>query len=128
VSVSSTLPLPPMAREEDGRVLIAHVVHRFAVGGLENGVVNLINHLPAARYAHAVIALTEVTDFKRRVTRDDVTFHSLHKAPGHGLAIHRDLMRVFRELKPAIVHTRNIGASDAQLPAFLAGVPVRIHG
>jgi sugar transferase (PEP-CTERM/EpsH1 system associated) len=128
VSASSTLPLVPMARAQDGRVLIAHVVHRFAVGGLENGVVNLINHMPAARYAHAVIALTEVTDFKRRITRDDVTFHSLHKAPGHGLAIHRDLIRVFRELKPTIVHTRNIGASDAHLPAFLAGVPVRIHG
>ncbi len=31
--------------------LIAHVVYRFDIGGLENGVVNLINRLPAATLA-----------------------------------------------------------------------------
>jgi sugar transferase (PEP-CTERM/EpsH1 system associated) len=113
---------------DDRRILVAHVVHRFDVGGLENGVVNLINHLPPARYAHAVVALTEVTDFKRRIVRDDVTFHSMGKPPGHGMAIYRDLLRLFRTLGPTIVHTRNIGASEAHLPARLAGVPVRIHG
>ena len=35
----------------DTRPLIMHVVYRFDVGGLENGVVNLINHLPEARRA-----------------------------------------------------------------------------
>jgi hypothetical protein len=28
--------------------LIAHVVHGFSVGGLENGLVNLVNRMPAA--------------------------------------------------------------------------------
>jgi sugar transferase (PEP-CTERM/EpsH1 system associated) len=110
------------------RPLIAHVVYRFDVGGLENGVVNLINHLPADRYDHAVIALTEVTDFRHRITSERVSFHSMKKPPGHGFAIYRDLYRLFRELKPTIVHTRNIAASEAQLPAALAGVPVRVHG
>ena len=110
------------------RPLIAHVVYRFDVGGLENGVVNLINRLPADRYDHAVIALTEVSDFRQRIVRDRVTFHALHKPPGHGFAIYRDLFRLFRTLKPAIVHTRNIAASEAQLPAALAGVPIRVHG
>ena len=110
------------------RPLIAHVVYRFDVGGLENGVVNLINHLPADRYDHAVIALTEVTDFRHRITRERVEFRSMRKPPGHGLAIYRDLHRVFRQLRPAIVHTRNIAASEAQIPALLAGVPIRIHG
>ena len=110
------------------RPLIAHVVYRFDVGGLENGVVNLINHLPADRYDHAVIALTEVTDFRHRITRERVEFRSMQKPPGHGLAIYRDLHRVFRQLRPSIVHTRNIAASEAQIPALLAGVPVRIHG
>ena len=110
------------------RPLIAHVVYRFDVGGLENGVVNLINHLPADRYDHAVIALTEVTDFQRRITRERVTFHSLHKPPGHGVAIYRDLYRLFRRLRPAVVHTRNIAASEAHVPAMLARVPIRVHG
>ena len=110
------------------RPLIAHVVYRFDVGGLENGVVNLINRLPADRYDHAVVALTEVTDFRHRITRERVTFHSLEKPPGHGFAVYRDLHRLFRTLRPAIVHTRNIAASEAQLPAALAGVRGRVHG
>ena len=110
------------------RALIAHVVYRFDVGGLENGVVNLINRLPVDRYDHAVIALTEVTDFRQRITRERVSFHELHKPPGHGLAIYRTLYRLLRTLAPTIVHTRNIAAMEAQLPAALARVPIRIHG
>ncbi len=110
------------------RPLIAHVVYRFDVGGLENGVVNLINRMPAERYDHAVVALTDVTDFRHRVRRYGTTFHALAKPPGHGVAVYRDLYRLFRTLQPSIVHTRNIAASEAQLPAAYAGVPVRIHG
>ena len=32
-----------------GRPLVVHLVYRFDTGGLENGVVNLINHMPAER-------------------------------------------------------------------------------
>ena len=38
--------------------LIAHVLFRLDVGGLENGLVNLINNMPPERYRHAVISLT----------------------------------------------------------------------
>jgi len=31
-------------------------------------------------------------------------------------------------MKPAIVHTRNMAALEATVPAWLAGVPVRVHG
>jgi sugar transferase (PEP-CTERM/EpsH1 system associated) len=103
-------------------------MYRFDTGGLENGIVNLINHMPADRYRHAVIALTEVTDFRKRIQRDDVQFISLHKPPGHGIWLLPKLFRLFRRLRPAIVHSRNLAALEVQLPAWLAGVPVRIHG
>ncbi|MBK1679285.1 TIGR03088 family PEP-CTERM/XrtA system glycosyltransferase [Rhodocyclus tenuis] len=113
---------------QDPRPLVAHVMYRFDTGGLENGIVNLINHMPAERYRHAVIALTEVTDFRRRIRRDDVQFISLRKAPGHGIWLFPRLYRLFRELRPAIVHSRNLAALEVLLPAWAAGVPVRIHG
>lgn len=112
----------------DVRPLVLHVVYRFDTGGLENGIVNLINHMPAGAYRHAVLALTEVTDFKRRVQRPDVQFIALRKPPGHGLWLYPKLYRLFRELKPAIVHTRNLGALETIVPAWAAGVPVRLHG
>ena len=56
----------------DQRLLVMHVLHRFDTGGLENGVVNLINHMPRGAYRHMVVALTEVTDFRHRLQHDDV--------------------------------------------------------
>ena len=120
-------PLAALANS-DRRPLIAHVVYRFDVGGLENGVVNLINQLPRESYRHAVVALTEVTDFSERIRRDDVAFVALNKRPGHGVRLFPKLFRLFRDLQPAVVHTRNLAALEASIPAWLAGVPVRIHG
>ena len=111
----------------DPRPLVAHVVYRFDTGGLENGVVNLINHMPADRYRHAVIALTEITDFRKRITRDDVDFIALNKKPGHAVYLYPRLFSLFRRLKPSIVHTRNLAALEVSVPAWAAGVPARLH-
>lgn len=112
----------------DKRPLVLHVMYRFDTGGLENGIVNLINHMPSDAYRHAVLALTEVTDFSRRIQRSDVKFISLRKPPGHGVWQYFKLFKLFRELRPAIVHSRNLAALEVQAPAWAAGVPVRIHG
>lgn len=112
----------------DERPLVLHVMYRFDTGGLENGVVNLINHMPGHAYRHAVLALTEVTDFRDRVRRRDVEFIALQKPPGHGIWLYPRLYRLFRQLRPAIVHSRNLAALEVQVPAWAAGVPVRIHG
>lgn len=118
----------PPGTSHDPRPLIAHVVFRFDVGGLENGVVNLINRLPAQAYRHAVISLTEITDFRGRILRDDVQYFALAKKPGHGFRLYPRFFRLFRTLAPDVVHTRNLAALEATLPAWLAGVPVRVHG
>ncbi|MCS7101648.1 MAG: TIGR03088 family PEP-CTERM/XrtA system glycosyltransferase [Burkholderiaceae bacterium] len=113
----------------DPRPLIVHVVYRFAVGGLENGVVNLINRMPRDRWRHAVVALTDVCErFRQRVQRDDVAYFPLHKPAGHAVRLYPRLFRLFRELRPAVVHTRNLAALEATVPAWAAGVPVRVHG
>ena len=113
----------------DPRPLVIHVVYSFDVGGLENGIVNLINRMPADRFRHMIVALTQcVPAFSERIQRHDVEFISLHKGVGHGLKLYPALFRLFREKKPAIVHTRNLAALEMVIPAWLAGVPVRIHG
>ncbi|THF63659.1 TIGR03088 family PEP-CTERM/XrtA system glycosyltransferase [Pseudothauera nasutitermitis] len=113
----------------DPRPLIAHVLYGFRVGGLENGVVNLINGLPESRYRHAVLSLTDSCPrFRARVARADVEFIDLSKPPGHGFRLYGRLAALFRELRPAVVHTRNLAALEVQVPARMAGVPVRIHG
>lgn len=108
--------------------LIVHIVHRLGVGGLENGLVNLINHLPAAQYRHAIICLTEATDFRKRIRRADVQVHALGKRAGKDLGAYWRLWKLLRELRPDVVHTRNLATVDCQFVAALAGVRGRVHG
>ncbi|MDM4764878.1 TIGR03088 family PEP-CTERM/XrtA system glycosyltransferase [Pelomonas sp. SE-A7] len=110
----------------DTRPLVVHVLHRFDTGGLENGVVNLINGMTA--YRHAVVALTEVTAFKERVTAPGTQFFGLGKQPGQGFWLYPRLYRLLRELRPTVVHTRNLGALEFAVPAWAARVPLRLHG
>ena len=114
---------------EDPRPLIVHVVYRFAVGGLENGIVNLVNRMPAQSWRHAIVSLTDASEaFCRRLARDDVTVVSLHKPPGHAVRLYPQLFDLFRARRPTVVHTRNLAALEAVVPAWAARVPVRIHG
>jgi sugar transferase (PEP-CTERM/EpsH1 system associated) len=107
--------------------LVVHIVFRFDYGGLENGVVNVINGLADAPLRHAVIALSEATDFAKRL-REDVEVFSIGKRPGKDFGAYFRLYKLLRKMRPTIVHTRNVGTIDCAFVAFLARVPVRIHG
>jgi len=108
--------------------LIVHVIHRLAYGGMENGLVNLINRTPPGRARHAIVCLTDYTDFRDRIQDPDVPVLALGKRAGKDVAAYWRLWRVLRRLAPDIVHTRNLPAVDMVVPAALARVPVRIHG
>jgi sugar transferase (PEP-CTERM/EpsH1 system associated) len=107
--------------------LVAHVIYRLGVGGLENGLVNLIDRMPRDRYRHAVICLKDATGFRRRLAAD-VPIYELQRREGQDFRLYWRLYRLLRRLRPAIVHTRNLAALECQFPAWLAGVPARVHG
>jgi sugar transferase (PEP-CTERM/EpsH1 system associated) len=108
--------------------LVVHIIYRLAIGGLENGLVNLINCMPPERYRHAIVCLAGYSDFRLRIQRTDVEVISIDKQPGKDPGAYWRLWCVLRRLRPAIVHTRNLGTVDLQWIAFLAGVRARIHG
>lgn len=108
--------------------LIAHIVAHFAVGGLENGMVNLLNQIPPTRYRHAVICLSDYTDYAQRVVNPAVKFYALNKQAGKDMGVHWRLAKLLRQLKPSIVHTRNLSALECQFVAAAAGVSARVHG
>lgn len=107
--------------------LVAHVIFSLGMGGLENGVVNLINHIPEDRFRHVVICLADYSDFRLRIRRSDVQLFALNKPPGKNFGVHVHLWHLLNRLRPDIVHTRNLAAMESLLPAALAGVAVRIH-
>lgn len=108
--------------------LVIHLIFRFSVGGLENGLVNLINLTPPDRFRHAVVCLTGYSDFADRIRVPDVPVIALEKSGGWDPGVFLRLRDVLRRLQPAIVHSRNLGVLEGQIVSALAGVPVRIHG
>ena len=109
--------------------LIAHIIYRLDIGGLENGLVNLINHIPEDRYRHAILCMKgHSSDFSKRIERQDVMLIDLEKREGHDLMLHHRIFKHMKALRPDIVHTRNLAALEAVIPAMLSGVKARIHG
>lgn len=108
--------------------LVAHVVYHFGTGGMENGMVNLINHLPPDRFRHVVITQCGYGDFRKRITAQPVEFHDLGKRPGHDYSWMPRLYKLFSRLRPDILHTRNLNAMEAQFVGAAWGVRGRVHG
>jgi sugar transferase (PEP-CTERM/EpsH1 system associated) len=108
--------------------LIVHLIHQLGVGGLENGLVNLINHMPPERYRHAIVCLTDCTDFHRRIRRPGVEIISLNKREGKDWRHYLRLYRTLKRLQPDLIHTRNLASIEGQLLAAAAGIRLRVHG
>jgi len=118
MAVTNKRPAPP---------LVVHLIYRLDFGGLETLLVDCINHMPPERYRHAVVCLTGYTAFADKITRPGVELYALDKQPGLGLGIHVKLFKLLRQLRPAVLHTYNFACAEYAAPAWLAGVPVRVH-
>ena len=106
--------------------LVVHVVNSLAVGGLENGVVNLVN-TTAARFRHVIVCMTADGPLHGRL-RPEVGVVVLGKRPGQDPWALLRLVRLLRHLRPLIVHSRNWPAVDAIPAARVARVPLVVHG
>ncbi|RDE24794.1 TIGR03088 family PEP-CTERM/XrtA system glycosyltransferase [Motiliproteus coralliicola] len=108
---------------------IVHIVFSFDVGGLENGIVNLLNRLPQQRYRHSIVCLTSYNpEFAERIQAPNVDLYSLHKKPGKDPSYLLRLWCLLRKLKPGIVHSRNLATLECQAIAWLSGCRHRVHG
>ncbi|MFN0298881.1 MAG: TIGR03088 family PEP-CTERM/XrtA system glycosyltransferase [Burkholderiales bacterium] len=108
--------------------LVLHVIHNLSIGGLENGLVNLINTMPVSGYRHAIACIEAYSDFRDRIKRPDVEVIALKRSQVGHWRMRRDIFRLCRRLRPDILHSRNMSALDALLPARLAGVTRSVHG
>ncbi len=118
-----TLASPPAKK-----IKVCHVIHRFATGGLENGLVNLINHLPQEKYQHVIVTMQGYDpEFAARLNVE-VPIYSLDKKAGKDFGVFVRMFRLLRKLKPDIMHTRNLATLEMNLPGYLSGIRRRIHG
>ncbi|WP_058554034.1 glycosyltransferase [Thiohalocapsa sp. ML1] len=101
-------------------VRVLHVVHGLPRGGLENGVVNLLNGLPPAQFRQSVACLDSRGEMADRV-RPEVPVHVLNRGR-HDLALPLRLARLIRATRPQVVHCRNWNTwADTVLAQRLSG-------
>ena len=104
---------------------VAHVLLSLRPGGLENGVVNVINGLDRSEFVSSVCCLQVKGLFAERITDERCRVEEFGLKPGTDASMPFRLARAFRQLRPDIIHTRNAesffyGAAAARL----AGIPV----
>ena len=113
-----------MARQKK----VLHVVHSLQVGGLENGLANLLTRMDSDRFSHTVLCLTEAGKFAERIRVAGVEVLELHLPTGQFRLPLMRLAKLFRKMNPDIVHSRGWPTVDAVFAARLARVPHIVHG
>jgi sugar transferase (PEP-CTERM/EpsH1 system associated) len=106
---------------------VLHVLLSLEPGGLENGVVNVINGLDPARFESQVCCLKQAGEFAHRIADPGVRVHEMGWLGGNDLRMPLRLARLFRASGAHIVHTRNAesffygfaGAKLARVPALV---------
>jgi sugar transferase (PEP-CTERM/EpsH1 system associated) len=107
------------------RIHICHVLLSLRPGGLENGVVNVVNGLDRTGFVSSVCCLQEKGVFAERITDERCEILHFGLQPGIDFSLPGRLAREFKRLRADIIHTRNAesffyGAAAARM----AGIPV----
>lgn len=110
---------------------IIHVVQHLAPGGLEALALNMLEFANPTRRV-LIVSLEgcksdAITNWPRlRDVQDQIVF--LNKPAGFSIDTLQQLYKLFRTLKPSIVHTHHIGPIlYGSIAARLAGVKARLH-
>ena len=107
---------------------VMHVVFSLQPGGMEHGVVKLVNRLDPTRVRSAICCTTPGGALKALVN-PSVRVHELNRRRGNDPWLVRDLYRLFRRERPHIVHTHAWGTMvEGLVAARLARVPAVVHG
>jgi len=113
--------MPRLSPSDDTRPLrVLQVVHGLPRGGLENGVVNLLNGLLVDEFEQAVCCLDRRGDMAERIN-PPLPIHVLHRGR-HDLRVPWRLAGLLRRWRPDVVHCRNWNTwPDTVLAHRLAG-------
>jgi sugar transferase (PEP-CTERM/EpsH1 system associated) len=108
-------------------IKILHVLNSLNVGGLENGVVNLVNSMNHSKYNHVICCLREVGPMAERICRKDTEIVCMgNDSADYFMPL--KLMHLIKRIRPQVLHTRNWGTIDGIIAARLARVKCVIHG
>jgi L-malate glycosyltransferase len=110
-------------------VKVMHVMFALQPGGMELGVVKVVNGLNPQRVTSSICSTRPAVPGVKALVSPAVPVFELQRRDGNDPRLVRDLYRLFRREQPDIVHTHAWGTLvEGIVAARLARVPVVVHG
>jgi glycosyltransferase involved in cell wall biosynthesis len=109
--------------------VVFQILPSLMVGGAERLVVHLMEHLSRERFSPVCICLESPlgTHYEARVRASGVPLYFLGKGASASGGVLRQLSALFRQYRPAVVHTHIIGLNYAYPLMLRYRTPARVH-
>lgn len=105
-----------------------HLIHQLNAGGMENGVVNIANHIDRSKFDLSICVFKAGGKLKAKLKPDTRVFE-LEKRHGNDLTLPFQIRKLIKEWRPDILHTHAWGTLiEGLLASINSGVAVKIHG
>jgi len=108
---------------------VIHFMTSLEIGGMENGVVNLVNNMDPTKFDFFILCYTNEGGLKKRL-KSGIRCFCLNSKRGINVFALLRVWRIIKRIRPDIVHTHGWGSGSLYgiIGAKLAGVPVVING
>ena len=84
-----------------------HLLPNLKIGGMENGVVNLLNNGTGDKFKLSLCCLQEIGPLENRIHNKDVEIINLNQKSGRRYFLVPKLAKLFKKMHVDIVHTHN---------------------
>jgi sugar transferase (PEP-CTERM/EpsH1 system associated) len=116
-------------RVANKKLTVGHTIYAFNEGGMERGIINLINYGNHQRFRHVIICLTEGGAFSELIRSSDFRLVELHKRNGNDWHLPWAIANVARQYAIDLLHARGWPTLlETAIGARLARVPATIYG
>lgn len=110
-------------------ITVGHTIYAFKEGGMERGLVNIINHGDQDRFRHVVLCLTEAGEFARHIRSRSCRVIEFRKGSGNDVRLIGRIAAEVRRCGIDILHARGWPTLlETAFAARLAGIQATIYG
>lgn len=110
------------------KVRVMHLVHGLRPGGMEFGVLKIVNALAESPVASSICS-TVPSEGMKHLVHPSVPVHEFNRAEGNDPRVVWQIYQLLRRERPDILHTHAWGTLyEGLIAGRLAGVPAIVHG
>lgn len=119
----------PVGATDPVPLTIGHTIYAFKEGGMERGLLNIVNYGRHDRFRHVILCLTEAGEFARQLRSPSCRVIEFHKKPGNDFRLASRIAQTVRECGVSILHARGWPTLlETAFAARLAGIDATIYG